>query len=100
MTHKPDESGEYWIDDWARAYKSILELRENTKHGPIIHVISFDKHQQILAEAVSVIEEMKLAIERRMRSDDSLDNPFDEDFGDCLNKYDNWKKIGQASEAR
>lgn len=50
---------DFFIDDWGRAYSSMLELRRTTKHGPIIHArevsADYDKAVQGLVEALKSI---------------------------------------------
>jgi len=45
-----DKTKEYWIDDYGKAYTSILELRKNTKHGPIIHTVEYEAYEAALKE--------------------------------------------------
>lgn len=68
-TEKPRE---YWIDDYGDAYKSILELWKETKHGPIIHVIEYAYHEAVVAKLKAENKLLTKLIAKELSENDEL----------------------------
>lgn len=50
---------EYFFDDYGEVYNCILDLRKNTKHGPIIRAIHGDDYDTIVRALQKAIEQRK-----------------------------------------